>query len=100
VSPLEGALVAALAAPHLQADLHRLLQHLESLPLEREGDAESTCLLLVVARADAEPGATAGYDVERGYRLYQDRRVAKVHPDTNAPSPTLSVWAAMDESIA
>src|ERR687889_183811 len=60
VIPLEGALVSALAAPHSQGYLDRLLEHLETLPLRREGNPEPMCLLLVVARADAEAGTTTG----------------------------------------
>src|SRR5215207_311634 len=80
VLPLEGSLVAALTAPHAQADLDRLLQHLETLPLRREGYPESARLFFVVARADAEPGAALGEDVQRGHRLCQDGRVTEMHP--------------------
>jgi len=62
--PLQLVVLAAVrglvAAPHLPADLQRLLQPLESLGNRRERDAEAAGLLLVPGRADAQPGTTAG----------------------------------------
>src|SRR5215207_6492168 len=80
VLPAKGTLVAALATPHRQADLDRLLQHLEALLLWRKGDSKTPCLLFVVAGADAEPGASPREHVERGHRLCQDGRVTEMHP--------------------
>src|SRR5215203_6889618 len=80
VLPLEGPLVAALTAPHPQADLDRLLQHLEALLLRREGYPEPARLFFVVARADAEPGASPGEYIERGHRLCQNGRMTEMYP--------------------
>src|SRR5215203_5093421 len=80
VLPLEGPLVAALAAPHPQADLDRLLQHLEALLLRRERYPEPACLFFVVARTDAKPGASLREYIERGHRLCQDGRATEMHP--------------------
>lgn len=78
--PLEGTLVSAIAAPHPQGYLDRLLEHLEALPLWREGDPEPVRLLLVVARADAEAGTPAGEYIQGAYGLHEDGRVTEVHP--------------------
>src|SRR5215218_3598146 len=80
VLPLEGTLVAALAAPHPQADLDRLFQHLEALLLRREGYSQPACLFFVVARADAEPGTSLREYVERGHRLCQNGRMTEMYP--------------------
>ncbi len=68
----EGSLVAP---PHLQADLQRLLEPLESLGEGRERDAKAARLLLVPRRADAQPGPTAREHVKRRDDLGQDARV-------------------------
>src|SRR5919201_1826849 len=44
------------SAPHLQADLERLLEDFEALLQGWEGNAKCACLLLVPGGADAEPG--------------------------------------------
>src|SRR5829696_5195880 len=80
VLPFEGALVPAFAAPHPQGHLDRLLEHLETLPLRWEGDPEPVRLLLVVARADAEAGASAGKYIQGTDGLYENGRVAEVYP--------------------
>jgi hypothetical protein len=59
-------------APHLQADLQRLLQPLEPLRDRRERDAQPAGLLVVPGRPDAEPGPAAGEHVEGGHDLRQD----------------------------
>src|SRR5919107_3113494 len=76
VIPLERALVSALAAPHSQGYLDRLLEHLETLPLWRERYTEPQRLLFVVARADAEAGTTAREHIQRRNGLFQDGRGA------------------------
>jgi len=63
------------AAPHLQADLQRLLQPLEPLGHRRERDAQPAGLLLVPGRADAQPGPPAGQHVQGGHGLGEDARV-------------------------
>ena len=68
------------AAPHLQADLQRLLEPLEPLRDRRERDAEPAGLLFVPARPDAEPGPAAGQHVERGDDLGEDARLPVDHP--------------------
>src|SRR5215217_7432395 len=100
VLALEGAFVATLTAPHLQADLNRLFQHLETLLLRREGNPKPARLLFVVAGADAEPGAAAREHVKCGHRLHQDGRIPEMHPDTIAVSRTRSVLAPRNTSVA
>lgn len=51
-------------APHLEADLQRLLEALEALGGGREGQAETDALLLVPRGADAEHGAALRQHVE------------------------------------
>src|SRR5215203_3028883 len=80
VLPVKGTLVTALATPHPQADLDRLLQHLKALPLWRKRDSKAPGLLFVVAGADAEPGASPREYVERGHHLCQDGWVTEMHP--------------------
>ena len=65
VRAVERLLVAALAVPHPEADLHGLLEDLEPLAEGRVGEPEPDGLFLVVARADAEHHPPAGEDVER-----------------------------------
>ena len=62
--------------PHLLRDPERLLQALEALPRGRKRDAQTQCLTLVPASADAEIRPSTREHVERGDRLDQDAGVA------------------------
>src|SRR5438067_4927490 len=75
----ERLFAAAFAFPHLLADLECLLEPLEPLLDWRERDAEAAALRLVPGRADAQPGAPAGEDVESGDRLGEDARLVVDH---------------------
>ena len=75
----ERSLIAALTLPHAQADLDRLLQHLESLRKRWEGNAQTARFLLVPASADAQHRPAAGEDVERGHHLGEKGRMPEVH---------------------
>ncbi len=70
---LEGPVVVA---PHLLADAHGLVEPLEALARRREQQAEAARLLLVPGRADAEPAAPAGDDVERRRALREQPGIA------------------------
>ena len=70
--PVVGTVVVA---PHLVADLNRLFEHLEAFRNGREGHAERTVLALVPGGPDAEHGASAGDDVERGHDLCKEARI-------------------------
>src|SRR5262249_35338062 len=59
-----GVIVAVFVAPHAQADLYRLLQHLKALCDWRVGHPQPMCLILVVTGADAEPGAPTRQHIE------------------------------------
>src|SRR6478736_3358155 len=59
VAPLERPLVAALAGPHPQADLHGLLEDLEPLAERRIRQPEPHGFLFVVAGTDPEHRPTA-----------------------------------------
>ena len=100
VEPVVLALVRpVVVAPHLEADLHRLLQPLEALADRRERHAEPEVLALVPRRADAELGPAAGEHVERGHRLGQQPRVAVGHAgDEEAERRCRSVWPATKPS--
>src|SRR5262245_47132412 len=78
LAPVEPALAAALALPHLVGDLERLVVHLEPLAERREREAEPARLLLVPGRADPEPGAAARQHVEGRRGLHPEARVAVV----------------------
>ena len=54
VSALVGTIVLA---PHLQADLQRLLELLETHPERGEGNAEAAVFALIPGSADTELGA-------------------------------------------
>jgi hypothetical protein len=73
-----GLIVAVFAAPHAQADLHRLLQHLEALRDWRIGHPQAVCLIGIVARADAKPGAATRQHIQRRYHLGQERWIPEV----------------------
>src|SRR5262245_10603604 len=73
-----GSISPVLAAPQLQADLHRLLQHLEAFRDRRERDPQALRFIRVVTRADAEPGASAGEHVQRRDYLGEHRRVPEM----------------------
>jgi hypothetical protein len=72
----EGPLVTLLAAPHPAADPDRVFEQLVALGEGRVGDAQPARLGLVVAGADAEPGAATGDDIQRGCRLGEQARMA------------------------
>src|SRR5919107_1392286 len=76
VIPLEGALVSALATPHSQGYLDRLLEHLETLPLWRERDNEPHPPPFVLARAGAQTGTNPSENIQRRNGLFQDGRGA------------------------
>jgi von Willebrand factor type A domain len=65
--------------PHLQADLHRLLEPLEPLADRGKREAEPARLLLVPAGTDAQPRPPAGQHVQRGDDLGEQPRLAVVH---------------------
>src|SRR6266571_4790090 len=71
----ERLFAAAFAIPHLLADLECLLEPLEPLLDGREGDAEAAAFCFIPCGADAEPGATAGEDIEGRDRLRKDARL-------------------------
>src|SRR5438094_9116722 len=71
----ERLFAAAFAFPHLLADLECLLEPLEPLLDWRERNAEAAALRLVPGGADAQPGATAGEDIESGDRLGENARL-------------------------
>src|SRR2546427_8184602 len=71
----ERLFAAAFAIPHLLADLQSLLEPLEPLLDWWEGDAEAAAFCFVPCGADAEPGATAGEDIESGDRFGEDARL-------------------------
>ena len=98
--PVERLLVAPLAVPHPQADLHRLLEHLEALAERRERQPEPDGLLGVVAGADARasPGRRRARRASSpswpaGRRGRYEAAVASVRRRTR------SVWAAMNPSV-
>ena len=72
VGPLVGAVVVA---PHLMADLQRLLEALEALGHRGERHAVGEVLPLVPRGPDAELGPALGHDVERGDDVGQEPRV-------------------------
>src|ERR1700686_599615 len=74
--PPEGFFASALALPHGEANLEGLFQPLEAFLHRRKGNAESLAFRLVPGGADAQPGASAGEDVERGDGFRQDAGVA------------------------
>ena len=63
-------------APHLEADLQRLLEALEALGQRRERHAEAEVLALVPGGTDAELGPAAREHVEGGDDLGQQPGVA------------------------
>ena len=73
VLALEGPVVVA---PHLLADAHGLVEPLEALARRGEQQTETARLLLVPGRADAEPAAPAGDDVERRRALREQPGIA------------------------
>jgi hypothetical protein len=66
-------------APHLEGDLERLLQALEAFAHRREGHAQTQVLPLEPGGADAQPGASAGEDIQGGDLLHQDAGMAIGH---------------------
>ena len=93
--PSNARLGAALALPHLVGDLERLLEHLEPLAERREREPEAPRLVLVPGRADPEPGAAAGQDVERRRRLHPQPGQPVVDAADHQPEPrALDVFAA------
>jgi hypothetical protein len=70
---------ALVVRPHLEADLQRFLEPLEPLTGRRERHPEGTVLSLVPGGPDAQPGPSAGEDVEGGDGLGQHTRVAVGH---------------------
>src|SRR5215212_2524085 len=78
VHSLEGPLIATLTAPHPQANLDRLLEHLEALLERGKGYPQPARLLFVMTGPDAEPDAPAGEHVQGGHRLCQQARVPEV----------------------
>src|ERR1700683_872409 len=60
---------AVFSAPHLQADLKRLLETLEALGSRREQESEPLRLLFVPSGADTEHRTPARQDVESGDHL-------------------------------
>ena len=88
---------AVVVAPHLQADLDRLLEPLEALGRRRERHAEAAVLALVPRRADAELGPAARHDVERRHRLGQQPGMAVGHAGDEQAQPQ-PLGAAGDEA--
>jgi hypothetical protein len=81
---------AVVVAPHLQADLQRLLEALEALGDRWVRHAEPAVLALVPGGADAELGAATGEDVEGGDDLGQQagmavRDTGDEQPEVHAP---------------
>ena len=74
--PVERPVVVA---PHLPADLQRLLQPLEALGDGRVRHAETAVLALVPCRPDAEHGPPPGQYVEGGDDLGQEAGVTVRH---------------------
>src|SRR5690242_19961825 len=75
----ERALVAMLAAPHAQANLQRLLQHLVAFRLRGIRNAQPVRLLGEIADADAETGATTRENIERRHDLGEQTWMAIGH---------------------
>src|SRR5919112_6339400 len=86
----ERSLIAALALPHVQADLDRLLEHLESLGKRWEGKAQTARFLFIPTSADAQHRPAAGEHVERGNHLGEKGRMPEVHPgyQWHEPAPS------------
>src|SRR5215211_2353926 len=87
VLTLEGTFVTMLAAPHPQCYLERLFEYLETLLLRRERYTQPPRLLRVVAGTYAEAGTPAGEHVQGVDGLYQDGRMAEVHPRHHRREP-------------
>src|SRR5436309_5298160 len=85
LATVEGALGAGFALEHLVRDPEGLLELLEADAQRREGDAQGVRLLLVPRGAKAQPGATAGQDVERRRSLDPDRGQAVGDPADHQP---------------
>src|SRR4029079_1149348 len=79
VLPVVPALAAERLLEHLVRDLEGLLEHLEADAAAREGKTQPLRLLLVPGRADPEPGAAAGQDVQGRGGLHPQARVAVMH---------------------
>jgi hypothetical protein len=79
----------AVVCPHVEGELHDLLETLEALADRGQGDVHRARLLLVVAGTEPEPGPSAGQHVERRHRLYQDARRAEGHRRDHRPEPDL-----------
>ena len=75
------------ARPHALRDLQRLLQPLEALGDRRQREPKRARLRLVVARAEAEPGAAAGEHVEGRGGLDQQRGLAVGHRADHRAEP-------------
>ena len=72
-------------APHLLADLQRLLQPLEPLADRHHRHAQAALLPLVPGRADAQPGPAAGQHVQRGDDLRQQPGMPVHHAGDEHP---------------
>src|SRR5688500_10030513 len=86
----ERSLIAVLALPHAEADLDRLLQHLESLRERWKGKTQTARFFLVPAGADAQHRAAAGEHVEGGNHLGEQRGMAEVNPGHQRHEPAVA----------
>src|SRR5919112_217906 len=85
----ERSLITALALPHAQADLDRLLEHLESLGKRWEGKAQTARFLFIPTSADAQHRPAAREDIERGNHLGENGRRPEVHSSHQRHEPAL-----------
>ena len=82
-----GRVLAVFAFPHPHAHLERVFEEIETGADVGEREPEPFAFLLVVARADAEPGAATRQHVERGHRLGEQARRAEVRTGHDGEQP-------------